>query len=221
VLALARRGLQVGCGYFSSAGPARELAATSEAIVPVRYELGSAPSADAAVSAMIDRFGRLDAVILNAGIWAGGRLERMDPQDWARVVECDLIGAAQLCRAALPHLRRGISPSIVLVSSVVGEIGFPGDTAYAAAKAGLIGLGRSLAKEAARDHIRVNVLAPGFAETAMTAVISPAARQRIMDRTLLGRFGTPAEIAQAAVFLSEDATFCTGTVLTVDGGWST
>ena len=145
----------------------------------------------------------------------------MDPQDWARVVECDLIGAAQLCRAALPRLRRGISPSIVLVSSVVGEIGFPGDTAYAAAKAGLTGLARSLAKEAARDHIRVNVLAPGFAETGMTAAISPAARQRIMDRTLLGRFATAAEIAQAAVFLSEDATFCTGTVLTVDGGWST
>jgi 3-oxoacyl-[acyl-carrier protein] reductase len=109
------------------------------------------------------------------------------------------------------------------VSSVVGETGFPGDTAYAAVKAGLTGLARSLAKEVAQDHIHIhiNVLASGFAETGMTAAISPAARQRITDRTLLGRFGAPAKIARATVFLSEDATFRTGTVLSVERGWST
>jgi 3-oxoacyl-[acyl-carrier protein] reductase len=179
-----------------------------------------APSGEAPAATTAAHFGRLDSVVLNAGIWAGGLLERIDPGSWAEVVQRNLVGAAQLCRACLPYLRNGENPSIVLVSSVVGEIGFPGDTAYAAAKAGMIGLARSLAKEVARDKIRVNVLAPGFAETDMTAGVSESARRRIVDRTLLGRFGSPAEIAQAAVFLSEDATFCTGTVLNADGGWS-
>jgi 3-oxoacyl-[acyl-carrier protein] reductase len=220
VRALAGRGLQVGCGYHSAPERARDLVAEFPAVFPVRYELGSAPAAEAAVAATAGHFGRLDSLIANAGIWAGGLIDRMDSGVWARVVESNLIGAAQLCRAALPRLRDGASPSIVLVSSVVGEIGFPGDTAYAASKAGLIGLARSLAKELARDGIRVNVLAPGFAETDMTAGVSDRARQRILDRTLLARFATAAEIARAAVFLSEDATFCTGTVLNVDGGWS-
>lgn len=120
--------------------------------------------------------------------------------------------------SAPPALRR--NASIVVLSSVVGEIGFPGDTAYAASKAGLIGLARSLAKELGRDGIRVNVLAPGFAETDMTSAVSGQARDRILDRTVLSRFATAEEVARAAVFLAEDATFCTGTVLNVDGGWS-
>jgi 3-oxoacyl-[acyl-carrier protein] reductase len=220
VLALAARGLRVGCGYLSSGALARDLAAASAAVYPVRYELGSASSAEAAVAATVEHFGRLDSLVLNAGVWSGGLLERADPRAWAGVVECTLNGAAQLCRASLPYLREGANASIVMVSSVVGEIGFPGDTAYAAAKAGLVGLARSLAKEVARDQIRVNVLAPGFAETDMTAGVSASARNRIVDRTLLGRFAAASEIARAAVFLSEDATFCTGTVLNVDGGWS-
>jgi len=108
----------------------------------------------------------------------------------------------------------------VLVSSVVGIIGHAGDTAYASAKAAMIGFGRSLAKEVARDRIRVNILAPGFVETDMTDAVPIAARKRIEAATVLNRFGTVDEIAKAAVFLSEDATFCTGSVLTADGGWS-
>jgi 3-oxoacyl-[acyl-carrier protein] reductase len=114
----------------------------------------------------------------------------------------------------------GRSPSIVLVSSVVGVIGHAGDTAYAGAKSAMIGFGRSLAKEVARDGIRVNVLAPGFVSTDMTDAVPESARRRIERETVLGRFGTVDEIAKAAVFLSEDATFCTGSVLTVDGGWA-
>lgn len=221
VLALAARGVEIGCGYRTSLDLVRELGLEAGTDVhPVQYELGSAESADAAVATTLERFGRLDAVILNAGIWLGGRLDHLDPDSWFRVVECNLVGAAQMCRAAVPHLRAGENSSIVVVSSVVGQIGFGGDTAYAASKAGLVGLARSLAKELGRDGIRVNVLAPGFAETDMTAQVAGPARQRIMDRTILARFATAAEIARAAVFLSEDATFCTGTVLNVDGGWS-
>ncbi len=106
------------------------------------------------------------------------------------------------------------------MSSVVGLVGHAGDTAYASAKAAFIGFARSLAKEVGRDGIRVNVLAPGFIETDMTAQVPNAARDRLTSEMVLRRFGTTEEVAAAAIFLTEDATYCTGTVLAVDGGWS-
>jgi 3-oxoacyl-[acyl-carrier protein] reductase len=99
-------------------------------------------------------------------------------------------------------------------------MGFPGDTAYAAAKSGMIGLARSLAKEVGREGTRVNVVAPGFVDTDMTAQIPDGSRGRILEATQLRRFGTAEEIARAIVFLAEDATYCTGSVLAADGGWS-
>lgn len=221
VRALAGRGHQVACGYYSGADRVDDLIARfGQNVRAVRYELGSAESAEAAVRGTVSAWGRLDALVLNAGIWAGGRLEAVDAGVWWSVVERNVAGVAQLCRAALPHLRRGDSPSITLVSSVVGLVGYPGDTAYASAKAALIGFARALAKEAGADGIRVNVLAPGFVDTAMTRRIPDAIRGRINDRSVLGRFGTAQEVAAAAVFLCDEATFCTGSVLTTDGGWS-
>jgi 3-oxoacyl-[acyl-carrier protein] reductase len=99
-------------------------------------------------------------------------------------------------------------------------VGFPGDTAYASVKAAAVGFARSLAKELAPQGVRVNVLAPGFVDTDMTSAIPEGSRRKIADATLLGRFGTVEEIARAAVFLAEDATFCTGAVLAADGGWT-
>ena len=142
----------------------------------------------------------------------------MDEDEWDRIASTNLLGVAQLTRAALPNLSAG--GSITIISSVIGIIGGPGDTAYAAAKAGLLGFGRSLSKEVARDSIRVNMVAPGFVETDMTAQVSGGSRLEISKSILLGRFGVAEEIASAAVFLSEDATYCTGSILTVDGGWS-
>lgn len=164
--------------------------------------------------------GGLDALILNAGTWAGGRLATIDPHTWWSVVEANLRGSGRLAAAALPALREGRDPSITFVSSAVGLIGFPGDTAYAAAKSGMIGLARSLAKEEGRHGLRVNVLAPGFVETDMTSEISDGNRAKILDAAQLRRFGTPDEVAQAIVFLAADATYCTGAVFAVDGGWS-
>lgn len=189
-------------------------------ILPVPYTLGDDDSARAAVAAVLDEWGRLDSLVLNAGRWIGGKLDEIPDADWWGLVHANLGGASQLARAALPPLRRGTNPSVLLVSSVVGLIGHAGDTAYASAKAALVGLARSLAKEVARDGVRVNVLAPGFVETDMTAQVSDRARERLTREMLLRRFGTSREIADAAVFLSEDATYCTGTVLAVDGGWS-
>lgn len=218
---LAGRGLRVASTYRSHPDGVAKLAAHhGESILPLPYDLGDQESAEALVAAVLDRWGRLDTLVVNAATWRGGRLGEIDHADWLHVVESNVAGMAQLCTAALPALRAGENPSILLMSSAVGIVGFPGDTAYATVKASMTGFARSLAKELGRYGVRVNVLAPGFVETEMTSGVSDGARERITADLVLRRFGTPAEIAAAAVFLTEDATYCTGTVLTADGGWS-
>jgi 3-oxoacyl-[acyl-carrier protein] reductase len=215
------RGANVGCGYRSGAERAAALAdELGPQVLPVQYELGSESSALEAVQALTEAFGRLDAVILNAGVWDGGLIESLDHERWWRVIEQNVSSLAHVTRAALPILREAEQPSILLVSSVVGLIGHAGDTAYGSAKAAMVGFARSLAKEVGRDAIRVNVLAPGFVDTDMTSAVPDQSRERIYSEAVLGRFGTAEEVATAAVFLSEDATYCTGTILSVDGGWS-
>jgi 3-oxoacyl-[acyl-carrier protein] reductase len=164
--------------------------------------------------------GPLDALILNAGVWAGGRIEEIGEEEWWSVVQTNLRGTYLVTRALLPLLRKGSYSSITLVSSVVGIIGFKGDTAYAAAKAGLIGFGRSLAKELGSSQIRVNILAPGFIETNMTSAVSKQGRANISKEVILERMGTPEEIAKCLSFMTFDATYMTGSVIVVDGGWS-
>jgi 3-oxoacyl-[acyl-carrier protein] reductase len=221
---LVGRGRRVAGTYRSDPAAVARLAgdtgASGDAVLPVPADLADDESAGRAVQAVVERWGRLDALVCNAGHWQGGRLGAVDRDDWWRVVELNVRGTAAMVRAALPALAKSDQPAVVLVSSVVGLIGHPGDTAYASAKAALIGFARSLAKEAADDGVRVNVLAPGFVDTDMTAAVPERSRRAIADATLLGRFGTVEEIARAAVFLAEDATFCTGAVLAADGGWS-
>lgn len=218
---LLARERNVACSYRTGREAAEKLQADAPGLLlPVPYDTTAPGSATAAVETVLAHWGRLDALVLNAGQWDGGRLTTMEPDRWWRVIELNLRGIADLTRSALPALVQSPDPSIVIVSSVVGLIGHAGDTAYASAKAAVIGFARSLAKEMARERVRVNVLAPGYVETDMTAAISERARHGIADATLLGRFGRVEEIARAAVFLSEDATYCTGTVLTADGGWS-
>jgi 3-oxoacyl-[acyl-carrier protein] reductase len=218
---LAARGCRVTATYRTNADAAAALAREYPGRIMVSpYTLGDPESAQALIRTALAHWGSVDGIILNAGQWAGGRLEAMDTSIWWEVVQTNIAGAAQLCRVALAPLRESHDPSILLVSSVVGLIGSSGDTAYASAKAALIGFGRSLAKEVGRDGIRVNVLAPGLVETDMTADLDERNRDPITAGLLLRRLGTANEAASAAVFLSEDATYCTGTVLTVDGGWS-
>ena len=210
------RGVRVAATYRST-----ELAdAEPDRLLPLYFDLAAPDTAEAVVEAAATRWGRLDSLVLNAAVWNGGKLTRLEPDAWWRVVESNLRSTAALTRAAVPWLSKGDNASVVVVGSAVGTVGYPGDTAYASAKAAVVGFARSLAKELAPKGVRVNVLAPGFVDTDMTAAVPPGSRQRIADATLLGRFGTVAEVARAAVFLSEEATFCTGTVLAVDGGWT-
>lgn len=174
----------------------------------------------ALVAGAVDVLGGLDSVILNAGWWSGGRLTDLDADTWWHVVETNLRSTHGIARAAMPHLQASAAGSLLLLSSAVAVSGFGGDTAYGSAKAALVGFARSLAKEVGRDGVRVNVLAPGFVATDMTAGIPDASRDRILGRTVLRRFASPDEMAVSVVFLSEDATFATGAVLSCDGGWT-
>ncbi|MCL2780901.1 MAG: SDR family oxidoreductase, partial [Actinomycetia bacterium] len=190
-------------------------------VEPVRYELGDERSAREAVEQTVAVFGGLNAVVANAGVWHGGLFTQVDMRAWSQVITDNVLGTAQLCRAALPELQRGAGDrSLTIVSSVVGQIGGVGDSAYASAKAALLALTRTLAQESARRQVRVNAVAPGFVRTDMTAGLPAGAARRVLDQVLLGRPGEAAEVAAAIVFLALDATYCTGTTLTVDGGWS-
>ena len=221
---LARRGLDVALTYRTGRDDAEQLAARLRSEQGVRafalpFSMEDPASGEAVVEATVAELGSLGTLVANAGRWAGGRLATIAEDEWWDVVSTNVRGMGGIVKAALPALAQ-TAGSVVLVSSVVGLVGFPGDTAYASAKAAMVGFGRSLAKEVARDGVRVNVLAPGFVETDMTAAVPDAARAKITDRVVLRRFGGADEIARAAAFLAVDATYCTGTVLTVDGGWS-
>lgn len=164
--------------------------------------------------------GLLDALILNAGVWAGGRIEKLSKEEWWNVVQTNLRGTYLITRVLLPLLRKNSNSSITLVSSVVGIIGHSGDTAYAAAKGALIGFGRSLAKELGSSQIRVNILAPGFIKTDMTSAVSERSSAKISKEIILARPGTSEEIAKCISFMTFDATYMTGSVVVSDGGWS-
>jgi 3-oxoacyl-[acyl-carrier protein] reductase len=170
------------------------------------------------VDGIVSRHGRIDVAVINAGVWRGGRIEDLSADDWGTVLATSLDGAFHVARAVVPVMRAAGHGRIVVVSSVVGLIGFPGDSAYATAKAGLFGLVRALAKEVARDGITVNAVAPGFVETDMTAAVSKKGRQLMIDGTLLGRAGRPEDVASAVRFLALDAPYTTGHTLVVDGG---
>ena len=214
------RGAAVAFTYRADAEAAERVSRnTGEAAAGFKHDM-VVDDPTVLLDSVVATLGGLDGVILNAGMWAGGRIETVPPEVWWKVIETNVRGTADLARAAVPHLKGGRGASMLFISSAVALSGFPGDTAYASSKAALIGFARSLAHELAGAGVRVNVLAPGFVETEMTAAINGPARQRIEDRVLLGRFGNAGEIAKAAAFLSEDATYCTGAVLTVDGGWT-
>jgi len=171
------------------------------------------------VKAVEEAFGRIDILVNNAGITRDGLLVRMKDEDWDRVLSVNLKGAFLVTRAVLPGMMKRRYGRIVNISSVIGFSGNPGQTNYAASKAGLVGFSRSLALEVARRGITVNVVAPGYIETDMTAALPEKAREALLAQVPMGRAGTPEEVAHAVVFLASDkASYITGTVIHVNGG---
>lgn len=187
--------------------------------LPVELDLARLDSIKAAFEAAKAKFNRVDILINNAGITKDGLAVRMKPADWDIVLQTNLTGAFHACQQVLPGMMRERWGRIVNISSVVGEMGNAGQANYAASKAGLIGLTKTLAQEVGSRNITVNAVAPGFIETDMTHGLSAELKQKMLDQTPLKRIGTPEDIANAVKFLvSEEAGFITGHVLDVNGG---
>lgn len=193
-------------------------AAGSEAFV-IEVDLGSTESIHAGFSKAAKEFGPVDILVNNAGITKDGLAVRMKQTDWEGVLNTNLSGAFYAIQQVLPAMMRERWGRIVNISSVVGEMGNPGQANYVASKAGLIGLTKSLAQELGSRNITVNAVAPGFIETDMTDGLSEELKQKMLERTPLGRMGTAADIAAAVKYLvSDEASFITGHVLDVNGG---
>jgi 3-oxoacyl-[acyl-carrier protein] reductase len=168
---------------------------------------------------LVDSVEGLDILVNNAGLTRDGLLARMPDDDWRAVIETNLGGVFHTCRAAARGMMRRRAGVILNIASVVGLHGNPGQTNYAASKAGIIGFTKALARELGGRGVRANVVAPGYVESRLTDVIAPEMKEIMLTNTPLGRFGSPNDVAGAVRFLcSEEASFITGEVLLVDGG---
>lgn len=185
----------------------------------VACDVSDETQVDAAVELVIAEGGAIDALVNNAGVTRDGLIFRMSLEDWDSVLRNNLTSAFLVSRAAARHMIKRRSGSILNVSSVVGIMGNGGQTNYSASKAGLIGFTKSLARELCARNVRVNALAPGFIETAMTDKIPQEAKDKLTAGIPLGRRGKPDDVASAALFLCSDmSAYITGEVLKVDGG---
>ncbi len=182
-------------------------------------DLADAEALAALPAAAAAEMGGLDILVNNAGLTRDGLMVRMSDDDWQTVIDIDLTAAFRLTRAVLRGMMKQRWGRVIGVTSVVGTSGNPGQTNYAAAKAGMVGFSKALAQEVASRNITVNCIAPGLVETAMTAVLGDAARDAMLGRIPMGRAGVPQDIAGCAVFLaSDEAAYVTGQTLHVNGG---
>jgi 3-oxoacyl-[acyl-carrier protein] reductase len=195
------------------------IAACGGTAVPVEGDVSDSASCVSIVEQTVEKLGSLDVLVNNAGITRDGLMVRMSDEDWKAVIDINLSGVFYMTRAAGKVMMKAREGVIVNIASVVGIGGNAGQANYAAAKAGVIGLTKTTARELAGRGVRCNAVAPGFIETAMTAKLPVEARTAIAAQIALGRLGGPADIASAVAFLaSDDASYVTGHTLVVDGG---
>ncbi len=220
-LALAAHGASVAVNYAANAAAADETVNEigKDRATAVAGDVSDPASGAKLVEATIAAFGRIDILVNNAGVTADDLILRMSEDEWDRVIDTNLKGTFSVTKAAIRPMVRQRSGRIINVSSVAGLVGNAGQANYSAAKAGIIGFTKAIAKEVASRSITANVIAPGFVDTEMTADLTDAQRSEILQMVAVGRTAAPQDVAPAAVFLaSDEAAYITGHVLTVDGG---
>jgi len=221
-LALAGRGSDLVL-LARQAGPLEEVAAACAGLgvkaTAIAADIADGAAARAAVQRAAEAHGHVDHLVNNAGVTGDGLLLRMKREEWDRVLATNLTGAFEVTRAALPAMIKARYGRIVNITSVVALMGNPGQTNYCAAKAGLIGFTKSLAREVASRQVTVNAIAPGFIDTEMTRGLPQAAREALAGRIPLGRLGRAEDVAAGVCWLlGPEASYVTGTILNISGG---
>jgi len=222
-LECARRGANVAFNYVKSDQQAEEVRSEIEKSgvkgLAFKCDVGDLKSVREMVNSVKKEFGAIDGLVNNAGLTRDKVIVMMSEEDWAEVIRTNLTGPFNFVRAAVFMMMKAKRGSILNITSVSGLIGLPGQANYSAAKAGVIGLTKSLAKEVGRLGVRVNALALGFIETDMTAALPEANRTQALGMIPLGRFGTVEDVAPLSAFLLSDASsYVTGAVINLDGG---
>ena len=215
---LGSAGARVAVNYRSGKEAAEEVASEVGGIA-LAANVGDPAEAKDLIERVESELGEVDVLVNNAGITRDTLIARMSDEEWEEVIETNLRGTFNTCRAVARKMLRRRSGAIVNMTSVVGLHGNPGQANYAASKAGIIGLTKALARELGSRGVRVNAVAPGYIATELTDVLSEEIRGAILANTPMGRLGTPEDVAAAVRFLcSDEAAFITGDVLLVDGG---
>lgn len=217
--AFAKAGAKV-CGTATSANGAEAISAyLGDSGKGLVLDVASQDSIDACLKAVQETFGEVDILVNNAGITRDNLLMRMKDEEWDSIINTNLSSVYRLSKAVLRPMMKKRSGRIISISSVVGLMGNPGQTNYCAAKAGIIGFTKAMAREVASRGVTVNSVAPGFIATDMTAVLSDEQKGAILSQVPAGRLGTPEEIASAVLFLASDsAAYITGQTISVNGG---
>lgn len=197
----------------------KELKEMGAAVLAVRADVGKSAAARNLIDAALKTFGKVDVLVNNAGITRDNLLMRMTEEEWDQVMETNLKGAFNCIKAVVRPMMKQRHGRIINISSVVGEMGNAGQANYAASKAGLLGLTKSVARELASRNITCNAVAPGFIQTDMTAVLGEKVVEGLKSQIPLGRLGTAGDVAKTVCFLAHpDAAYITGQVINVDGG---